>query len=206
MLLLAVTCIAGCSDAAFARGEVATGSLPRPASASTARAPAAEPDTGSADAGLRRYRASLPEHPAAFDGSFTSPDAVARALLRSLAASDTAALLSLAVSRAEYAYLVYPESPLVRPPYRQPVDVAWALHAPPHAKGLTRLLQRLGGRSLAFERMTCQPAQVVEGRNRYWTGCTVRFRVDDDTVESRLFTAIVARDGRLNIASYDNDF
>ena len=30
--------------------------------------------------------------------------------------------------------------------------------------------------------------------------------VDGEPLEARLFTAIVARDGRLNIASYDNDF
>lgn len=163
-------------------------------------------DTGSIRAELRRYQAALPVHPTALDGHFTSPDDVARALLGSLAASDTAALLALALSRAEYAYLVYPESRLVRAPYRQPVDVAWSLHAAPHAKGLTRLLQRLGGRSLTFRNMTCHPEQVAEGRNRYWTGCQLRFTVDGELVEARLFTALVSRDGRLNVASYDNDF
>lgn len=207
-LLLAMTCLAGCGDAATVRAEASAGSVALsgsvegsdPRGAATARVPS------SAEADLQRYQASLPEHPQTLDGRLSSPDAVARTLLGALAASDTAALLSLAVSRAEYAYLVYPESPLMRAPYQQPVDVAWALHATPHAKGLTRLLQRLGGRSLAFDGMSCQPAQVVEGRNRYWTGCRVRFTVDGDPVEARLFTAIVARDGHLNVASYDNDF
>ena len=168
--------------------------------------PSSAEDTASTAVQLRQHQATLPDQPTTLDGGAKSREGVARALLGALADSDTAALRALAVSRAEYAHLVYPESPLVHPPYQQPIEIAWVLHATPHAKGLTRLLQRLAGRSLAYEGMDCDSVPAVQGANRFWTGCRIRFTVDGRPVRARLFTAILERDGRYNVASYDNDF
>src|SRR3712207_7674926 len=42
--------------------------------------------------------------------------------VRAVETSDTTALRDLALSRAEFAYLYYPESPLSRRPYEEPPD------------------------------------------------------------------------------------
>ena len=127
-------------------------------------------------------------------------------MVAALAASDTSALRALAVTRAEYAWLIYPESPLLHPPYRQPIDVAWMLHAAPHAKGFARLLERLGGRPLRLDSLACAPEPVTQGANRFWTQCTARITIGSDAVELRLFTALVERSGMFKVMSYDNDF
>jgi len=121
-----------------------------------------------------------------------------------LAAADTARLLRMAVNRAEYAYLVYPELPLMRAPYRQEIDVAWTLNAAAHAKGITRLLQRLGGQPIDYLGYACQRAGT-DGRLTSWSDCHVRFRIGADTLGGRMFSGIVGRDGRYNIMTYAND-
>lgn len=166
----------------------------------------AAPDTASLETTLARFQATLSTHPTALEGGTDSRDDLGRALVTALAASDTAALRHLAVSRAEFAHLIYPESPLVRAPYRQPIDVAWLLHSAPHAKGFTRLLRRLGGRPLRYRSMGCGAMPTRQGGNRYWTGCRITLFIAADSLEARLFTSIVERAGRFKIMSYDNDF
>lgn len=168
--------------------------------------PAPAADTASVETKLARFQAALPERVDSLDGAAPDRETLIRNVLGALAAADTATLLRMSVSRAEYAYLVYPESPLLRPPYRQDIEVAWMLQAAAHSKGLTRLLRRLGGQPIAYVGHRCPTPPRSEGRNTYWRDCAVRFRIGADTIEGRLFSSIVARDGRYNIVSYANDF
>ena len=164
------------------------------------------PDTATVESSLERFRSTLASHPVSLGGGSRSREALVGRIVAALAASDTSALGAFAVTRAEYAWLIYPESPLLHPPYRQPIDVAWMLHAAPHAKGFARLLHRLGGRQMRFESVGCSPEPVTQGSNRFWTRCTTRITIGPDAVEMRLFTALVERDGVFKVMSYDNDF
>ena len=165
-----------------------------------------EPDTVSIESALAHFRSTLASRPVGLENGAPTRESLVRRIVSALAASDTNALRAIAVSRAEYAWLIYPESPLLHPPYRQPIDIAWMLHAAPHAKGFARLLERLGGRPLRLESLTCDPAPVTQGANRFWTGCTARLAVGPGAFEMRLFTALVERDGIFKVMSYDNDF
>jgi hypothetical protein len=156
---------------------------------------------------LGRFRADLPDTLRAFVGGQPSSDALVKEFVRSLESSDTTALVQLTISRAEYAWLVYPDSPLSAPPYRQAPDVAWMRHAAASTAGLGRLIERLGGSSLGMKSWSCAGAPENEGANMVWRDCAVRFekpRTGEQTL--RLFSSIIERHGRFKILSYANGF
>jgi hypothetical protein len=156
---------------------------------------------------LRRFRADLPDTLRDFEGGESSRDALVRSFARSLEVSDTAALLRLTISRAEFAWLVYPDSPLSERPYQQAPDVAWMRHAAASGAGLGRLLDRLGGMELRLQSWSCLDEPGEEGANTVWRDCGVRFgttQVRQQTL--RLFSSIIERNGRFKILSYANDF
>ena len=68
---------------------------------------------------LRRFRADLPDAPTRLVGGTDNRDALVAAFLHAVQARDSAALARLALTRAEFAYLVYPSSPYTVTPYRQ---------------------------------------------------------------------------------------
>ena len=156
---------------------------------------------------LRRFRAGIPDTVRALDGGASSREELVRAFMRGLAASDTVALVRLTISRAEFAWLIYPDSPLSAPPYRLAPDLAWMQHAAASGTGLTRLLERLGGSGMQFRSWGCVEEPLLEGANRIWRGCAVRFErpgVEQQTL--RLFSGIIERQGRFKILSYANGF
>jgi hypothetical protein len=159
------------------------------------------------DEQLRRFRAGGPDTVRELQGGASSPDALVRAFIRGLSASDTAALARLTISRAEFAWLIYPESPLSAPPYRLAPDLAWMQHAAASGTGLTRLLERLGGSPLQFQSWGCQEGPFSEGANRIWRGCAVRFvRPGARQQTLRLFSSLIGRQGRFKVLSYANAF
>jgi hypothetical protein len=156
---------------------------------------------------LRRFRADIPVAPERFTGGAVSREALVRSFVEALARSDTAALTSMALTRAEFAYLTYPSSPYTRPPYRQSPEIVWLLLRAEHDKGLTRLFRRLGGQSIRYLGHRCDPEPLREGRNRLWRGCRVRVGIGDDAPrDRRLFGVIVERDRHFKFASYRTDF
>lgn len=156
---------------------------------------------------LRRFRAGLRETPTALASNMNSRDQLVRAFVRALESADTATLVNLTLTRAEFAYLVFPESPLSAPPYSQAPGLAWMQLSYASATGLQRLLQRLGGSTIGFKAFACAEAPVIEGANRIWKDCTVTFsRPGEKTQTLRLFSGILERDRRFKILSYSNGF
>jgi hypothetical protein len=155
---------------------------------------------------LRRFRADLPDAPTALDGGGTSRDGLVRMFIAGLEARDTTALTAMLMDRAEFAYLVYPESPWTAPPYRQSPGLVWMMASRENGTGLGRLLQRLGGRSLSFQSYRCDPEPEHLGANRIWRQCLLRIvRSPGDTTSMRLFAGIIERGGQFKIYSYGND-
>ncbi len=155
---------------------------------------------------LRRFRATLADTPTMLRSASTSREEVARALLAALTARDTATVRALVLSRAEFAWLYYPHTKFTAPPYELGPELVWIPLIGASEKGASRMLERLGGRRLRFERLLCPDSAVTEGPNRITTGCTVRFDIADSaTVELRLFSSFIERDGRVKVLSYAND-
>jgi hypothetical protein len=154
---------------------------------------------------LRRFRAGLSERPAVLSGGAPSREALVRRFLHALAGADTSALRAMLLSRAEFAYLVYPTSPYSRAPYHQPPGLVWMGLQRSTAQGAPRLLER--ARGYRYLGHACDPQPEREGENRLWRHCRVRVeREPGDTTRMMLFGVIVERDERFKFASYETDF
>jgi hypothetical protein len=157
---------------------------------------------------LRRFRVGLPRAPASLRNAARSRAALVRRFAEAVTRADSAELRAMALDRAEFAYLVYPESPYVRPPYAQAPGVVWMMLQQGSASGLRRHLrdraERGDWRPLAHH---CDARATVEGANRLWRNCRVQLvRASGNTTWARLFGVIVEREGRFKFASYANDF
>lgn len=77
----------------------------------------------------------------------------------------------------------------------------------PSTAGLSKLLKRLGGKSMSFSSERCDPAKAHEGRTTRYSGCLVRV-VDErgNAVTKRYFGSIIERDGQFKFLSFTNDF
>jgi hypothetical protein len=156
---------------------------------------------------LRRFRADLGPAPAALAGGAASREALVRAYARAVEARDTVALRRMVLSRAEFAFLYFPESPLARRPYEVPPALLWFQITEGSNKGVVRALRRLGGRPLGYAGHACEGPPKPEGPNRLWERCRVRVvRAPGDTAALRLFGSVLERGGRYKFVGYANDF
>jgi hypothetical protein len=133
----------------------------------------------------------------------------ARALVRrfalALERADTNAFRQMALTRAEFAYLYYPESPYTAKPYRQDPALLWFMIQEGSNKGLTRLFDRYAGSPTGYVGYRCSAASEVHGSTRLWPRCFIRRVVTrGDTIEDRLFGTIIERNGRFKFLSYVN--
>jgi hypothetical protein len=154
---------------------------------------------------LRRFRTGI-DTVLEFTGGAASRESLARDVVTALSRSDTVSLTRMALTRGEYAWLVYPTSPLVAPPYRQAPGVAWMMLSSGSVSGLHRLLARLGGNEMTYDSHTCAATPVIEGDNRVWNSCTVSVTRNGQSSAMRLFSAVIERNGKFKILSFSNDF
>lgn len=150
---------------------------------------------------MRRFRVGL-EPVEKLDGPPSRAELLSR-FTKAVEQSDSVALASLVVNRAEFAYLIYPESRLSRPPYRQPPEIAWLHLRLPSEGGLRRLLRR--GPTMTLLGHSCPDSSVQEGRMRVIQGCTTRVRTAEGEREMQLFGRIVELDGRWKFIGLDGD-
>ncbi|HMC55086.1 MAG TPA: hypothetical protein VKH19_07960 [Gemmatimonadaceae bacterium] len=151
---------------------------------------------------MRRFRAGL-DSPAAFGGP-TSRDSLVARFFAGVRRHNRAALDSLAMTRAEFAYFVFPSSRLSRPPYRQPPDIAWMLFHANSESGLTKLLNR--SENYRLRSYTCAGTAEHEGTLALWRKCVVHLRDGVQPRDLHLFGTIIEVGGRFKFAGYDNDF
>jgi hypothetical protein len=156
----------------------------------------------SMDTLLRRFQAGLPR-PATLTVTAATREALTRRYLEAVARFDTGALRRMHITRAEYAYLYFPPSKMMKPPYELPPDAAWLLHTAESNKGIGSVMRRFGGQRLEFERVRCPGEPLREGPNTVWRDCLVRYRALGELArEQPLFAAIIERDGRFKFFSY----
>jgi hypothetical protein len=156
---------------------------------------------------LRRFRVGL-RAPSRFEGGAKDRTALAREFLAGVSRRDTAALSALLVSRAEFAWLVFPDHLYARPPYELDPEIFWMQLRVETAKGFARTLQRLGGQPLALRELRCtrDTLQLKVGATRVWSPCSMQFRAGDSVITRRLFGSIVERDGRAKLLSFASEF
>jgi hypothetical protein len=153
---------------------------------------------------LRRFREGLPRADSLVGGAGSRDELVA-AFMRALAASDTAALVGMAVNRSEFAYLYYPTTPQAKPPYDLEPELMWFLLVQQRDRGLTRALQLYGGTPVSLLDYDCGERASHEGENVVYGPCTVRWRGEGgDTLSVRLFNQILERGGRFKFLNYGN--
>jgi hypothetical protein len=155
----------------------------------------------------RRFREGLPEV-ATLSGGAASREELAKRFLVAVAARDSVALRGLAVSRAEFAWLVFPQHLYRRPPYELDPGTFWMQLTQGSAKGMARVLERHGGTPLEFQDMTCarDTLQLAAGAMTMWGDCSLRYQTGDSTLTRRLFGSMVELDGVVKLLSYSNDF
>jgi len=155
---------------------------------------------------LRRFRAVIPTVPVGLTGGAPSRDGLVELVVGAIASSDTASLVRLALTRAEFAYLVYPSSPYTKPPYRQPPWLVWMHIQHGSGSGLGRVLHRYGGRPLGYASYGCDATPERQGANRLWKNCALHLTSKwGDMVSIRLFGVVIERHGRFKIVGYGND-
>lgn len=153
---------------------------------------------------LRRFREGMTA-PDGLRNAENSREALVTRWLGAVSASDTATLNALLLDRAEFAYLYFPSSPMVAPPYEAPPQLLWGQILASSNDGLPKVLGRFGGKALSAPVLSCPDSGVVEGENRTWSRCELSFRVSGaETVRGRFFGTIVERGGRFKFLGYAN--
>lgn len=158
------------------------------------------------DDAMRRFTADIANPPSDFAHGAGSRDALVLKWVRALESNDSLTLIRTAISRPEFAFLVYPTSPSSKPPLQQPPDLAWLLLSNASVQGFRRSIGEHGGASLGYLGYACPIAPESQGSNRIWAGCVIRRRdADGDTTEGRLFGPIVEREGYFKFLSLAGD-
>ena len=155
---------------------------------------------------VRRFRAVVGGTAiSALAGGAPSPDSLVARFAAAVSARDTIALRALAVSPREFIDLVYPSSPYTKPPYRQSPGLLWSQIQLPSGTGFIRLLERLGGKPLHVDALSCPGRPEFQGENLLHASCTVRYASGDAPLrEGRLFGTILERHGRFKFVSFAN--
>ena len=155
----------------------------------------------------RRFREGLPRA-TRLTGGASDRETLVREFLTAVSRGDSVALGTMAVTRAEFAWLVFPHHLYRGAPYELDPAIVWLQVQAGSAKGQARLLERMSGTPLAFGGLDCErdTLQVTDGTLRMWGPCRVRYRTPDSTLERRLFGTMVERDGVVKFLGYGNDF
>ncbi len=159
----------------------------------------------SSEESLRRFRHTLtPVESLA--PVFKSKEDLARAYVAAILSSDMRGIAQTLMTRAEFAWVYYPENPLSRPPYELPAGLAWFELEGNSLAGVRRALATYGGRGVVLRELQCSLAPVEQRTNRLWNGCVAVLRHEDGSdAEVRMFGTILERGGRFKLVTAAND-
>jgi hypothetical protein len=154
---------------------------------------------------IRRFQAELGSDPLRLSGLPTRDALVAR-FVESVERADTAGLIALPLTAAEFGFLYYPHTRFTAPPYELAPDLLWLQIQNSQSRSATRLLRRFSGSPIGYLGYGCEENPRVEGPNRLWEQCLVRLRGETgDTVSLRLFGSVLERDGAFRFVSVSSD-
>lgn len=154
---------------------------------------------------IRRFRVGLPEL-SALNGGESSRQALVTAFTAALAAQDARALGTMALSRAEFASLYFPNTPDATRAMGLPPQRKWDQIVLNSEKGIGRALSRLGGTPLTLQSLDCPNPPITSGPMKLHEGCLVHLRRGDGTAfDGRIFGSIIEYGGRFKFVGYSND-
>lgn len=154
---------------------------------------------------LRRFRVGLPAT-SRLAGGAESKRALVERFVAALAARDTATLSQLVMTRAEFAYLYFPNSADAVMPAGLPPQQRWGQLLLHSEQGIARALTRLGGVPWALSSFDCPVPPVTAGPLRLHDRCTLRMTAaNQPPFEGRLFGSILEYAGRFKFAGFSND-
>lgn len=156
---------------------------------------------------VRRFLATVDSVPAALRQGAPSLETLVRRFLRAVETRDTLAFPRLVLQRDEFIGLYYPHTRFSAPPYTLSPALLWFQMQNRSSRGVTRLLQRDGGRPIPLRAVRCPPTARIEGPNRLWEDCLVE--VTDSAGEARgrrLFGTIIERDQTFKFLTFANEY
>jgi hypothetical protein len=154
---------------------------------------------------IRRFQAEFGPDPGRLEG-YPTRDALVARFVEVVERADTAGLIALPLTAAEFGFLYYPHTRFTAPPYELAPDLLWFQQQNTQSRGATRLLRRFAGAPLGYLGYRCEETARSEGPNRLWEECRVQLRGQaGDTVAMRLFGSVIERDGAFRLVSLSND-
>jgi hypothetical protein len=153
---------------------------------------------------LRRFQATVAA-PAdnRVSGGAPTTDALLRRYWALLAAGDTLAMTPLIVSRAEYAYLYFPES--VEGASGMPPAVGWELIVRQSGRGLTRALFQAQRGPSTVVRTLCSDEPRTMGKSILYGPCGVVIRRDGSEETLWIVKSLLERDGVHKLLGLQNE-
>jgi len=159
------------------------------------------------DEALRRLQQQVTDPaPTRLTGGTATRPSLIRAYWAALQQTDTTAIQGLVVSKAEFAYLYFPESaPFASGMQPEP---AWVLYEAQTGRGLTAASSRardaLAG-DAALRDVVCREGGRAEGASQTSGPCGVVLRWPDQRVDTLwIASTILRRDGRYKLLGLDN--
>lgn len=154
---------------------------------------------------IRRFRDGLPDV-TALHGGESSRQALITAFTGALAARDTRTLGTLALSRAEFASLYFPNTLDATRDAGLPPQRKWDQIVLNSEKGIARALSRLGGGPLTLVSLDCPNPPITSGLMKLHEGCVVHLTRGSEAVfNGRIFGSIIEFAGRFKFVGYSND-
>ena len=141
--------------------------------------------------------------PAPLHHTFSSPEALGRAVLAALADNDGDRLASLALSELEFRTVVWPELPSSRPERGLPFDYAWGdLHQKSN-NSLRRLVARHGGKRYELDAVTFAGETTQYDTYRVHRESVLDLRDEaGEALTLSFFGSVLERDGQFKVFSY----
>jgi hypothetical protein len=138
--------------------------------------------------------------------TFESDEALAQAVLDGLAVQNREVLLNLAVTRDEFAHIVWPTLPVSRPEVGMPMDFVWQDTFTKSRAYLGQTLDEFGGKQYQLVRVEFQGKTTDHGTHTISreTRLVVR-NAENQELTLRLFGSIIRQDGRSKVYSYIRD-
>jgi hypothetical protein len=204
LVLLAAALAAAACDSPAPRAAEAKEADPASAVATPAAATLPQDSALPIEEQLRRFRAGLVE-PKGLENGFRSPDALARAFARAVSARDTAALSRMKLTREEFAWFYYPQSPRSLPPYELDPDLAWMQVRANGQRGYIRLMTQFAGKEMRVHGQGCEGKTESYNGIRVMSYCWIRYTgADGRTGRDILYGGIIERGGIYKLVSYAN--
>lgn len=153
---------------------------------------------------IDRFRRQAGPPVTALTGGASSREDLVRAWIAALEERDPSGLPGLVLTPGEFIYLYYPHTRFVSPPYELAPRHVWFQLENSGSKGLSRAMERFGGRALDYRGHRCEDIQL-EGPNRIAGDCVAR--VTDAAGNHQwvpLLGRILERDGRFRFISLAN--